>query len=117
MSIASNKIRSGLILQYSVSTDLNTLNLLYFERAITSCKESGNRPDYHFAGAGKMMVIGKGAQREGIDYQLSRFACYLIAQNGDPRKLEIANAQKYFAVHTPAVDISTMLARNHCVGR
>jgi DNA-damage-inducible protein D len=45
-----------------------------------------------------MIAIGKGGQREVDDYQLSRFACYLIAQNGDPRKPEIAQAQKYFAV-------------------
>ena len=68
------------------------------ERAMTSCETSGNNPAYHFAGAGKMIELGKGGQREVDDYQLSRFACYLIAQNGDPRKPEIAQAQKYFAV-------------------
>jgi len=68
------------------------------ERAITSCEQSGNRPDYHFAGAGKMVGLGSGSQRTVEDYHLSRFACYLIAQNGDPRKPEIAQAQKYFAV-------------------
>ncbi len=68
------------------------------ERAITSCKESGNNPGYHFAGVGKMIEVGKGGVREVPDYHLSRFACYLIAQNGDPRKPEIAQAQKYFAV-------------------
>jgi DNA-damage-inducible protein D len=68
------------------------------ERAITSCAQSGNRPEYHFAGAGKMIEVGKGGQRTVEDYQLSRFACYLIAQNGDPRKPEIAQAQKYFAI-------------------
>lgn len=68
------------------------------ERAITSCKQSGNDPDHHFAGAGKMVELGSGSTREVADYQLSRFACYLIAQNGDPRKPEIAQAQKYFAV-------------------
>ena len=68
------------------------------QRAMTSCETSGNNPEYHFAGAGKMIEVGKGGQREVEDYQLSRFACYLIAQNGDPRKPEIAQAQKYFAV-------------------
>lgn len=60
------------------------------KRALTSCEQSGNNPDYHFAGAGKMIGLGKGAQRALEDYQLSRFACYLTAQNGDPRKPEIA---------------------------
>jgi len=68
------------------------------ERAMTSCETSGNNPENHFAGAGKMVGLGSGSQREVDDYQLSRFACYLIAQNGDPRKPEIAQAQKYFAV-------------------
>lgn len=68
------------------------------KRAITSCEQSGNNPDHHFAGAGKMVELGSGSVREVEDYRLSRFACYLIAQNGDPRKPEIAAAQKYFAV-------------------
>jgi DNA-damage-inducible protein D len=70
------------------------------ERARTSCESSGNSPSNHFAGAGKMVDLGSGSQREVPDYQLSRFACYLIAQNGDPRKPEIAQAQKYFAIQT-----------------
>jgi hypothetical protein len=55
------------------------------ERAITSCKESGNPPEHHFAGAGKMIEVGKGGQRQVEDYHLSRFACYLIpgTNNGD----------------------------------
>lgn len=68
------------------------------ERAISSCEQSGNRSAYHFAGAGKMVDLGSGSQRTVEDYHFSRFACYLIAQNGDPRKPEIAQAQKYFAV-------------------
>jgi DNA-damage-inducible protein D len=68
------------------------------ERAKTSCETSGNKPAYHFAGAGKMIEVGKGGKRQVDDYRLSRFACYLIAQNGDPRKPEIAQAQKYFAI-------------------
>ena len=70
------------------------------KRAIVSCEQSGNDPSHHFAGAGKMIELGKGGVREVEDYQLSRFACYLIAQNGDPRKPEIAAAQKYFAIQT-----------------
>ena len=80
------------------------------ERAITSCKESGNNPDYHFAGVGKMIEVGKGGVREVPDYHLSRFACYLIAQNGDPRKPEIAQAQKYFAVQARRQELSDQLA-------
>ena len=79
------------------------------ERAITSCNASGNNPDYHFAGAGKMIEVGKGGVREVPDYQLSRFACYLIAQNGDPRKPEIAQAQKYFAIQARRQEISDQL--------
>lgn len=69
-------------------------------RAVTSCSQSGNDPSHHFAGAGKMIALGKGGTREVPDFHLSRFACYLIAQNGDPRKPEIAFAQKYFAIQT-----------------
>ena len=80
------------------------------QRAQTSCEQSGNAPAYHFAGAGKMIELGKGGQREVGDYQLSRFACYLIAQNGDPRKPEIAQAQKYFAIQTRRQELSEQLA-------
>ncbi|NYD91623.1 DNA damage-inducible protein D [Sphingomonas melonis] len=75
-------------------------------RAMTSCEQSGNTCDYHFAGAGKMIPTGKGAEREVDDFHLSRFACYLIAQNGDPRKPAIAQAQKYFAVQTRRQELS-----------
>lgn len=57
-----------------------------------------------------MIILGKGGTREVPDYHLSRFACYLITQNGDPRKPEIANAQKYFAVQTRRQEISDVLA-------
>ena len=70
------------------------------QKAKMSCQQSGNEPDDHFAGAGKMIDLGKGGQRDVPDYHLSRFTCYLIAQNGDPRKSEIAHAQKYFAIQT-----------------
>lgn len=80
------------------------------DRAITSCKESGNPPENHFAGAGKMVGLGSGSEREIEDYHLSRFACYLIAQNGDPRKPEIAQAQQYFAIQTRRQELSDQLA-------
>ncbi|MBL0123648.1 MAG: DNA damage-inducible protein D [Betaproteobacteria bacterium] len=80
------------------------------ERAKTSCKESGNPPEHHFAGAGKPITGGKGAVQMVDDYQLSRFACYLIAQNGDPRKPEIARAQQYFAIQTRRQELSDQLA-------
>jgi DNA-damage-inducible protein D len=78
-------------------------------KAKTSCEKSGNEPGHHFARARKPIVGGKGAVQEVPDYHLSRFACYLIAQNGDPRKLEIANAQKYFAVQTRRQEVSDIL--------
>ena len=79
-------------------------------KAITSCKQSGNDPSYHFADVRKMIGIGKGGVRDVTDYNLSRFACYLIAQNGDPRKPEIAHAQKYFAIQARRQEISDALA-------
>jgi DNA-damage-inducible protein D len=86
----------------------------YFEnaikKAIESCKQSGNDPGHHFAGARKQIEFGKGATQMIEDYHLSRFACYLIAQNGDPRKPEIAQAQKYFAIQTRRQEISDQMA-------
>src|SRR3989442_4247822 len=70
------------------------------ERAEEACKNTGQSVDSHFLKAGKMINIGSGGQREVKDYLLSRFACYLIAQNGDPHKKEIAAAQAYFAIST-----------------
>ena len=79
-------------------------------RAMASCEQSGNKPGYHFAGVGKMVDLGSGSAREVEDFHLSRFACYLIAQNGDPRKPAIANAQKYFAIQTRRQELSDQLA-------
>ena len=64
------------------------------KRAIISCEQSGNTPDHHFAGAGKMISLGKGGIREVLDYHLSRFACSLIAQNGDLACLTVARRAK-----------------------
>ena len=80
------------------------------KRAMASCEQSGNMPQNHFAGAGKMVELGSGSARNVDDYHLSRFACYLIAQNGDPRKPEIANAQQYFAIQARRQEIADVLA-------
>jgi DNA-damage-inducible protein D len=80
------------------------------QKASEACKQSGNNPEHHLADAHKMILRGKGASLEVTDYHLSRFAFYLIAQNGDPRKPEIAHAQKYFAIQTRRQEISEQMA-------
>ena len=69
-------------------------------RAIESCKTQNINIDDHFREVTKMISLAKGAQRNVKDFMLTRYACYLIAQNGDPKKEEIAFAQSYFAVQT-----------------
>lgn len=70
------------------------------ERAKLACKNSGFETEDHFADVGKMVDIGSGAEREIYDVMLSRYACYLIVMNGDPRKEIIALGQTYFAIKT-----------------
>lgn len=70
------------------------------KKAVKACEKSGQLTTSHFVDADKKVYLGSGSQRNIIDYKLSRYACYLIAQNGDSRKSKIALAQTYFAVQT-----------------
>ena len=70
------------------------------EKAKKACASSDNAVSDHFADVGKMVALGSGAERKIEDFHLSRYACYLIAMNGDPRKRAVALAQTYFAVKT-----------------
>ena len=81
------------------------------ERAKTACEASGLDVEDHFADVGKMITLAKGARREITDIKLSRYACYLIVMNGDPRKEVIALGQTYFAVKTRQKEISDSAAQ------
>lgn len=80
------------------------------KRAMQACLNSGQDANNHFPGAGKMVNIGSNSVREVRNYKLDRYACYLIAQNGDSRKEEIAQAQTYFALQTRKQEIFEQLS-------
>ena len=81
----------------------NFLNVV--SKAKTACEGSGHAVPDHFADVGKTIAMPQGAEKEVPDLMLTRYACYLIAQNGDPKKQEIAFAQTYFAVQTRKAEL------------
>jgi hypothetical protein len=75
------------------------------ERTCIALKAAGHKVSDHVTASGKVIEAGKGSKREVLDYNLSRFGCYMVAMNGDPRKPEIAAAQTYFAIKTREAEV------------
>lgn len=80
------------------------------EKARDACRLSGQPVEDHFADVGKMVRLGSGAEREIEDVRLTRYGCYLVAQNGDSRKQPVAFAQTYFAIQTRRQEIADRTA-------
>lgn len=78
------------------------------ERAKAACTNSGHDAEHHFRGAGKVIKGGRWGQQTVADYELTRFAAYLLSMNGDPRKQAVANAQTYFAVKTREAETNSI---------
>ena len=107
--------------EYWFARDLQTLLgytkwdnfLTVIAKAKEACEQAGHGCDDHFAGVGKMISLGKGAEREIEDIVLSRYASYLVAQNGDGRKRPVAFAQTYFAIQTRRQEIADQEAQEY----
>jgi DNA-damage-inducible protein D len=89
----------------------NFINVI--EKAKIACEKAGQKSKEHIAEVGESLLTGNGVMREFPSYKLSRYACYLIAQNGDPRKVEIAKAQTYFAIKTRQKEIEELLIEDN----
>ncbi len=92
----------SIILQYKEWRNFSKI----LDKAKLSCKNSGQDIENHFVEVNKMVKIGSNTKREVLDYELSRYACYLIVQNGDPRKEVIALGQTYFAIQTRRQEVA-----------
>ncbi|MEI6131393.1 MAG: DNA damage-inducible protein D [Bacillota bacterium] len=90
------------VLDYSKWSNFHKVIL----KSMLACKNSGFNVTDHFADVGKMIELGKGGLRKTQDYKLSRYGCYLIVQNGDPRKEVIALGQTYFAIQTQRQEVA-----------
>jgi DNA-damage-inducible protein D len=112
---AKKKTKNGL--DYWIARDIqkilgytnweNFFNVI--QKACMACESSGENIEKHFLDFKEMVEIGSGAKRERINYFLDRYACYLIAMNGDAEKAEIATAQAYFAVQTRRQELQDKL--------